>query len=408
MTENKDSIPGSGKRKYEIGLCLSGGGFRAALFHLGALRRLNELGILKNLDTISSVSGGSILSAFLADRIVKGGKTSLDFSDWDKEVSKPFREFVSKDLRTVPFLAHLLWNWLVPRFRVKCLENRYKKRLTGLRLEQLPVSPRFILCATDITFGINWVFSRNEVGDYQAGYIKTALSWPLARAVAASSSFPPIFGPMRPLAKAQDFSGGNYREEDRGKLLSRLELSDGGVYDNMGLEPVFKDHQCILVSNCGAPFDFKISKNYIRRLLRYTRVITNQAVALRTRFFHTGITKKWHDGAFWSINSSAGEEKKPGVQFEGYSKELVDKVLSNVRTDLDAFTEAEMSVLENHGYFAADAGIGKYLVSSRWLGSPIPPLITPYEDWTDEEKVKKAMKSSHQHISLSRILRCRR
>jgi len=49
----------------------------------------------------------------------------------------------------------------------------------------------------------------------------------------------------------------------------------------------------------------------------------------------------------------------------------------------------EMSVLENHGYFAADAGIRKYLVGSRWLGSPIPPLKTPYEDWTDEKKVKK-------------------
>ena len=44
----------------QLALCLSGGGFRAALFHLGALRRLNELGILSRVDTIASVSGGSI------------------------------------------------------------------------------------------------------------------------------------------------------------------------------------------------------------------------------------------------------------------------------------------------------------------------------------------------------------
>src|SRR3989337_4461384 len=56
-----------GSRK-GIGICLSGGGYRATLFHMGALRRLNELGVLahRDLRTISSVSGGSITSAFLA------------------------------------------------------------------------------------------------------------------------------------------------------------------------------------------------------------------------------------------------------------------------------------------------------------------------------------------------------
>ena len=47
-------------------LCLSGGGYRAALFHLGVLRRLNELSILTSIDTFTSVSGGSILAAHLA------------------------------------------------------------------------------------------------------------------------------------------------------------------------------------------------------------------------------------------------------------------------------------------------------------------------------------------------------
>jgi Patatin-like phospholipase len=46
-------------------LCLSGGGYRAMLFHLGALWRLNELAILKDLDRVSSVSGGSITAAVL-------------------------------------------------------------------------------------------------------------------------------------------------------------------------------------------------------------------------------------------------------------------------------------------------------------------------------------------------------
>jgi NTE family protein len=47
------------RREDGIALCLSGGGFRASLFHLGALRRLHDLGILQRVSAISSVSGGA-------------------------------------------------------------------------------------------------------------------------------------------------------------------------------------------------------------------------------------------------------------------------------------------------------------------------------------------------------------
>ena len=46
-----------------IGLALSGGGFRASIFHLGVIRRLEELGIMKYVHTISAVSGDSIIAA---------------------------------------------------------------------------------------------------------------------------------------------------------------------------------------------------------------------------------------------------------------------------------------------------------------------------------------------------------
>src|SRR2546422_11466104 len=48
-----------------IALCLSGGGYRAMLFHLGALWRINELGLLPRLARISSVSAGSIVAGLL-------------------------------------------------------------------------------------------------------------------------------------------------------------------------------------------------------------------------------------------------------------------------------------------------------------------------------------------------------
>lgn len=82
-------------------LCLSGGGFRATLFHLGAIKRLNELGVLAKLSTITSVSGGSILNGFLA-----AGWHRLNlapdgtYSNLEEEIARPVREFCSTDLRT--------------------------------------------------------------------------------------------------------------------------------------------------------------------------------------------------------------------------------------------------------------------------------------------------------------------
>src|SRR5262245_47013951 len=63
--ELKDVL-GASKLEEGIGLCLSGGGFRAMLFHLGSLIRLNELSLLPKIDRVSSVSGGSLAAGILA------------------------------------------------------------------------------------------------------------------------------------------------------------------------------------------------------------------------------------------------------------------------------------------------------------------------------------------------------
>src|SRR6266849_3230080 len=302
-----------------IALCLSGGGFRASLFHLGALRRLHELGLLRRLDALSSVSGGSIFSAFLATAMVKRGlSNSMDFPDWENDVAKTFREFTSHDIRTLPVLLHCLWNWIWPAPRLKQLESTYHSLLTSLTLAQLPERPRFILCATDLAFGVNWEFGRGYAGDYQVGYSTSASSWPLARAVAASSSFPPIFGPMRIRANAAEFGGGRYQKPDRAKILSRVALSDGGVYDNMGLEPVWKNFHYVLISDCGAPFSFRIGETPWSRLLRYTSVLTKQTGALRLRSFFNDIRSKEFDGTHWSLTQSL-PPGAPGVPVQGSS-----------------------------------------------------------------------------------------
>src|SRR5262245_33569962 len=95
------------KVRHGVALCLSGGGYRAALFHLGAMRRLNELGLLGALDTISCVSGGSILGAFLARNVTPWPAAGTEFPSWDSRVATPFRAFCRHDLRTPALLRAL-------------------------------------------------------------------------------------------------------------------------------------------------------------------------------------------------------------------------------------------------------------------------------------------------------------
>ena len=66
------------KENIRIGLGLSGGGYRATAYHIGTLKKLNELGILENIDVISCISGGSILGAFY-------GLHKDDFERFEKE-----------------------------------------------------------------------------------------------------------------------------------------------------------------------------------------------------------------------------------------------------------------------------------------------------------------------------------
>jgi predicted acylesterase/phospholipase RssA len=91
-TASAEYLPSQNKIPNSIGLALSGGGFRATLFHLGAIRRLHELELLPKLTTISSVSGGSILNGFLASRLAKPLLAGI--TDFSVEAQPPSGSFV--------------------------------------------------------------------------------------------------------------------------------------------------------------------------------------------------------------------------------------------------------------------------------------------------------------------------
>jgi NTE family protein len=377
-------------------LCLSGGGYRAALFHLGALTRLNELGVLSRMDTISSVSGGSIVAALLADRIqaaVAAGQLSPrpprgPLPYWEDQVAEPLRAFTRENIRTLWVLQLLLpGRWPMSAVAVKSLESRYHRDITQLTLRELPERPRFVFCATDLAFGVNWRSERRLVGDYQAGYAEPPPEWPVARAVAASSCFPPVFQPLPAGLRPEELKRGKAAlRRDRRALVAGLRLSDGGVYDNMGLEPVWKDHELVLVSDGGATFDFAPDHGLVGRLGRYMSIVQNQASTIRKRWLMSSYVQGELTGAYWGIGSSPHSYDR---STPGYSPAVVDNSVSEVRTDLDAFSDAEQAILENHGYLLADAAIRTH--APALLPPGTPPPEPPHPDWMNEGRVRVAL-----------------
>ena len=354
-----------------VALCLSGGGFRAAIFHVGALRRLNELGVLAKIDTFSCVSGGSIIGGYLASAILGGLSVINGRYDGLETVLDRFLQFVRRDIRTLPTLVRLK-RWQPAGRAPRRLQEYYDDLVGNIRLTDLPQQPRFIFCATDLYFANSWISERAHVGDYLAGYVEPPpADWSLGKAIALSSCFPPVFDPAPAAIDPDRFK---FPEDSEGKPIEisdeelaklrdarrQITLTDGGVYDNLGLEPVWKRHATILVSDGGKPLQHKFVPPGLR-ILRYQDVIQNQVGALRKRWLidtyqraKVGIDPDSFNGTYWGIMSATSSyQKKPAY---GYSKGLAAEI-ANIRTDLNGFSPNEIAVLSKHGYELADIAI---------------------------------------------------
>src|SRR4051812_4859004 len=170
-----------------VGPALSGGGYRAMLFHTGALWRLNEIGWLSKITTFSSVSGGSIVAGILAHAWSKlrfdehGVATNLC-----EEVVDPIRVLARTSLDVPVTLRAMVKPW---RSAGEELAKAYAKHLFGkCRLDELdPDGPQFVFPATNLQDGALWCFFRQQGPHGQL---------PLATAGAASSAFPPMLSPV--------------------------------------------------------------------------------------------------------------------------------------------------------------------------------------------------------------------
>ena len=349
-----------------IGICLSGGGYRAMLFHLGAFLRLFELGLLQKASRISSVSGGSITSA----------KVALEWSklksrdDFFSHVVEPIRRVAGTTI-DIPAIAIGL-----PLGRVaQCVASSYRKLLfDGATLQALPIKPEFVINATNVETGTLWRMSRALMADYKVGEIDNP-ELPLADAVAASSAFPPVLSPYVLRVKASDFNRRFTKDE---RLLSNISLADGGVYDNLGLETVWKAYRNVLVSNAGAQLDPdpSPSRGLISQFKRAIDIIYGQVGSLRERQLIASFKAKqgdrgWRRGTYWAVGSDVSHYDFPDALPAPLDRTTE---LARLPTQLRPFGKGFDDRLINWGYAICDTAVRKH------FGQPNePPAQFPYK-----------------------------
>lgn len=363
-----------------IGLCLSGGGYCAMLFHLGSLWRLNELGYLPKLSRVSSVSGGSITSARLALVWSK-----LDFDSegiaraFGAEVATPIRRLASHTIDVPSIIVGAILPVINAADRI---EKAYKKYLFGdATMADLPIEgigiPRFIINAASMQTGALFRFSQPYLADWRLGINRNTKQVPLARAVAASSAFPPVLSPMDMELEPGGFepcAGADLHNADPA-YTTRIVLTDGGTYDNLGLETVFKRYVTVLASDAGAalPTETKPHEDWIRHGVRASEMLLNQTVSIRKRqliaAFEGAPGSEKRDGAYWSIRSELGNYKLPDAW--PFDQALASK-LAETPTRLEKLDDDVQESLINWGYVACDTAMRTWVAKTARRPTRLP------------------------------------
>lgn len=420
----------------KVGLALSGGGFRASFYHLGVLARLAELDVLRHVEVLSCVSGGSIVGAcyWLGLRrkfLERPSITSKDYVDLVNELISHFKEAVSLDVRRgiQPSKAAIAFRVLLkdqqgaldPEKTAAALEEHFYRPLcpdlaqqSSIFMDQLSFKPRdhdatlagsadfnpgkhnwlrankvpaLVINATTVNTGRGWQFTPTWMGESPWALNEGAdnierLQWAwydpqrwrirLARAVAASASVPGVFAPLE--------LGPSYEGV-------RVQLVDGGVFDNQGVMSLLAMNcNVLLVSDAAGQLllqreptaGLKGLGAYASRAMDilmervrtgtygdlYARHMSGLVRGLMFLHMKAGLDA---DTIRLPFTQDSYETERSPLSPSGVRKEY-QKALAELRTDLDAFSEIESSALMACGYQMASKSF------ERDLASKIPEL----------------------------------
>lgn len=369
--------------KKAIGLALSGGGVRAAAFHAGVMRYLAEKGLLEDVLHVSSVSGGSLFVGMvfrLADYRWPGSQAYMS------DVFPRFREMLTKQSLQWSAVARLLlnpfnWRFLLSRANVlaQAIEVLWDVRKP---LSAIGASPVWSINCTTGETGRRFRFKGVTMGDYELGYADAG-DFSLARAMAISAAFPGGIGPLT--VKGGAFQWMKRKQWSVGEPepyqlpFDRLHLYDGGLYDNLGIEPMFdvgsqelksdgtlrSDITYLLVSDGGAPLARQTIPHPLNpfRFKRIADIALDQSRALRVRAFVNFLQRNPTAGAYVGIGAAAESSiKRFAKGREAFVAELLAGVwlssedakrAATYSTNLHRLTESSFDLLARHGYETA-------------------------------------------------------
>ncbi len=382
--------------KEEVGLALSGGGYRATLFHVGALYRLNELGWLPRIDRISSVSGGSLMAGLLATRWNKlsWNETTGVADNFRIQILDPTMRFTR-----LPIDVFVIGLGLIPLVNPADVMDRILGwTLTNHgRLAGLPDRPRFIINAAHLATGESWRFSKAYMADSRLGVICEP-NVALSRAIAASAAYPPFVAPLvldlRSM-RVRPMDGTDlYDDPSASDMKKRVILLDGGAYDNLGVEAVEGRCRTALASDAGGnlhvdqrAFRYRFWWPLVRRTLdlavevgrrqRRRALIgraTDAAELARLASPRAGVTQQvalWRTALQISGHPKlpAGWTVHPG--WAGYC--------SSISTRMWPMSNRDQQRLVNWGYLTADLMLRTWIAD---LKTADPPSKLPFENLT--------------------------
>ena len=345
--------------KPEVGtaLCLSGGGYRAMLFHVGALWRLYEARLLQGVQRLSSVSGGSITAGVLG---LKWRQLSFDparlTSDFVPMVVSPIRALAAETIDA----DAIFWGVALPGRVSDRVAGAYDTHLfKGGTLQDLPDAPRFVINATNVQSGAVWRFMKPYMRDYRVGEVKSP-KIPLAQAVAASSAFPPVLSPFEMRLDASAFTPNSGHDLQRKPFTTHVFLTDGGVYDNLGLETAWKRYQTVLVSDGGGKLqpEEEPKSDWARHSYRVLDLVDNQVRSLRKRQVIDSFRSGARKGAYWGIRTDIGDYKLADALNCPHDRTMA---LAEIPTRLKRMSDDSQEKLINWGYAVCDAALRKHV-----------------------------------------------
>ena len=369
-------------------VCLAGSGFRAALFHLGALRRLNELGLLSTARGVHAVSGGSIVLGTLATTwpyLEADGRGRL--LEFDHYVADPVERFVSRRLNLRPGMSTRVRprNWrklLSGQFtETDRLLEHIERRLVGRkRLVDLgDHDVDFRWHATNLRTGGRWEFSAARVGESLLGY-----RWPdrttVAEAMASSMIEPANLSPLVFRSDPEMFEGGT-GDESALKLRRVALLTDGAIQDPLGMDSTMGQGRTIIVCDGGSMVmpaaDYS---DWIgNRLLRSLAIQQHRAVEIRRRWLVEAIRSGQIEGTYIGLSAHHADYGLPDSM--GYSVRVAEQIWQ-MPGGFERIKWDALPLVSNHGYTIADAAVRR-LLSHRLRY--MPPLRLPFPEAGEEQ-----------------------